>query len=111
MKNLIDNPKLTINQAPTIKSSSNAAPSPVPSIKINLRASFKLVEGNTFEIIAKKSGIVLSGKKIPPKNNNIKNTIKEIGVALLVLLIRVARANPILKKHSEPNVSTSQKKK
>ena len=100
-----------MNQAPTIRSSNHTEPRLAPSIITNLKASFKLVDGKTFAITDRKSGITLSGKKMPPKNNNMKKTIMVIGVALLALLIRVARANPILKKHSDPKVSINQKKK
>ena len=84
-------------------------PRPFPSIIMILNASLRCVEGNIFEKIIRKFGIMLAGKKIPPRKSIRKNTIIHIGVALLVLFIRLARAKPILRKHIAPKVRTSQK--
>ena len=109
LKNTIEITRLTTIQAPIAANAIKEEPRPEPSIIIALSASPIWVEGSPFEITIRKSGIILLGKKMPPRNKNMKNTIIQIGVALLTLLIILARANPMLKKHIDPAVSTSQK--
>ena len=77
----------------------------------DLKAFAKWVVGKVFEKPSRKPGNTLMGMRMPPRNRSMKNTLIEIGVALLALLISPVRAKPILKRHIAQKVNINQNRK
>ena len=95
-----------------MRSSRHASPIPRPIIIIPRKASLRFVEGSALETALKESGITSVGKKIAPRNMNMKKTIMDTMLALQAVRMMAVSANPTARKHNVPalNASQSQKK-
>lgn len=71
----------------------------------------RFVEGSALETALKKSGVTSVGKKIAPRNMNMKKTIMDTMLALQAARTMVVSANPTARKHNAPAVNASQSQK
>ena len=83
-----------MNQPPTMRRSCHTSLIPAPIIIIPRKGSLRFVEGSALETALKKSGITSVGKKIAPRNMNMKKTIMDTMLALRAARMMAVSANP-----------------